>query len=155
VGRALVTFMKLKAISLWQPWACLVAFGAKGYETRSWPAPESLIGQRIAIHAAKRWTPALRRLSQTPLFAKYLDEAVHGPMVFGGIVAVATLIECVRVEHVIDYIAGTAEEVFGDYSHGRWAWSLSCVESFGPYLPCVGRQGIFTVEIPEEKMKGA
>ena len=28
--------MKIKAISLWQPWANLIAVGAKKYETRSW-----------------------------------------------------------------------------------------------------------------------
>lgn len=44
----------MKAISLWQPWASLVAVGAKPYETRSWAPPEALIGQPIAIHAAKR-----------------------------------------------------------------------------------------------------
>ena len=62
----------MKAITLWQPWASLCViprpidpatfstFGGaiplpfKTIETRSWPAPKSLIGQRIAIHAAKR-----------------------------------------------------------------------------------------------------
>lgn len=44
----------MKAISLWQPWASLVACGAKPYETRHWAPPRELIGQRIAIHAAKK-----------------------------------------------------------------------------------------------------
>jgi hypothetical protein len=43
----------MPAVSLWQPWASLIAVGAKTIETRSWPAPKGLIGQRIAIHAAK------------------------------------------------------------------------------------------------------
>ena len=46
----------MKAISLWQPWASLIAIGAKSIETRSWPAPRALIGDRIAIHAAKTTT---------------------------------------------------------------------------------------------------
>src|SRR3972149_12240119 len=29
----------MKAISLWQPWASLIAVGAKKYETRSWDTP--------------------------------------------------------------------------------------------------------------------
>lgn len=41
-------------ISLWQPWASLVAAGAKRFETRSWAPPAGLIGKRIAIHAAKK-----------------------------------------------------------------------------------------------------
>lgn len=41
----------MKAISLWQPWATLIATGAKQIETRSWAT--SYRGP-IAIHAAKR-----------------------------------------------------------------------------------------------------
>lgn len=44
----------MKAISLWQPWASLIACGAKPFETRHWAPPRALIGQPIAIHAAKR-----------------------------------------------------------------------------------------------------
>lgn len=44
----------LPTITLWQPWASLVTLGIKTIETRSWAAPERLIGQRIGIHAARR-----------------------------------------------------------------------------------------------------
>ncbi|MHB8272006.1 ASCH domain-containing protein [Bradyrhizobium sp.] len=44
----------MKAISLWQPWASLIACGAKPFETRHWAPPRELIGQTIAIHAAKK-----------------------------------------------------------------------------------------------------
>lgn len=44
----------MKAISLWQPWASLIACEAKPFETRSWAPPRDLIGQPIAIHAAKK-----------------------------------------------------------------------------------------------------
>lgn len=44
----------MKAISLWQPWTSLIACGAKPYETRDWAPPASLIGQPIAIQAAKK-----------------------------------------------------------------------------------------------------
>ncbi|HVM07165.1 MAG TPA: ASCH domain-containing protein [Acidimicrobiales bacterium] len=40
----------MKAISLWQPWASLIAYGVKTIETRSWSTPYR---GRIAIHAAK------------------------------------------------------------------------------------------------------
>ncbi|MFV0399180.1 MAG: ASCH domain-containing protein [Oscillospiraceae bacterium] len=41
----------MKAITIWQPWASLLACGAKKYETRSWVT--SYRGP-IAIHAAAR-----------------------------------------------------------------------------------------------------
>ena len=42
------------AITLHQPWASLIALGIKTVETRSWLAPERLLGQTVAIHAGKR-----------------------------------------------------------------------------------------------------
>lgn len=44
----------VKALTIHQPWASLIALGAKTIETRAWPAPEVMIGQRLLIHAAKR-----------------------------------------------------------------------------------------------------
>lgn len=46
--------MKMKALTVWQPWASLIAIGAKPYEFRGWQPPKSIVGQRIAIHAGAR-----------------------------------------------------------------------------------------------------
>ena len=46
--------MAMRCISLYQPWASLIACGAKIYETRHWAPPRELIGATIAIHAAKK-----------------------------------------------------------------------------------------------------
>jgi len=43
----------MRAISLHQPWATLIAIGVKPYETRGYHPPAALIGRRIAIHAAQ------------------------------------------------------------------------------------------------------
>lgn len=43
----------MKALTLHQPWATLVAAGAKTIETRFWKPNGVLLGERIAIHAAK------------------------------------------------------------------------------------------------------
>ena len=44
----------MKALTVWQPWASLIAAGAKPFEFRGWRAPRWIIGQRIAIHAGAR-----------------------------------------------------------------------------------------------------
>lgn len=44
----------IPALTLWQPWATLVAEEFKPYEFRSYPARKGLWGQRIAIHAGAR-----------------------------------------------------------------------------------------------------
>lgn len=43
----------MKAISLHEPYASIIAAGAKTIETRTWAPPANLTGQRIAIHAAQ------------------------------------------------------------------------------------------------------
>ena len=44
----------MKALTVWQPWASLIAEGHKPYEFRSWPAPKWIVGERLAIHAGAR-----------------------------------------------------------------------------------------------------
>jgi hypothetical protein len=48
----------IPAITLWQPWATLVARGLKVHETRSWWPPAWLVGKRLAIHAGAHYTMA-------------------------------------------------------------------------------------------------
>lgn len=43
----------MKAISIKQPWASLIAHGIKDIENRTWKCPQQYIGQRVLIHAAK------------------------------------------------------------------------------------------------------
>lgn len=44
----------MKAITIWQPYASLIMLGNKPFEFRTWKPPASIIGERVAIHAAKR-----------------------------------------------------------------------------------------------------
>ena len=44
----------MKAISLWQPWASLMADGRKKIEARHWHPPAYLLGQELAIHATMK-----------------------------------------------------------------------------------------------------
>lgn len=46
--------LKLRALTVWQPWASLIIGGWKPYEFRPRPAPASLVGKHIVIHAARR-----------------------------------------------------------------------------------------------------
>ena len=42
----------MKAISVKQPWASLIAHGIKDIENRTWKCPQKYIGQRVLIHAS-------------------------------------------------------------------------------------------------------
>lgn len=63
----------MKAISLWQPWASLIACGAKPFETRHWAPPRELIGQPIAIHAAKKIDKQAAQLAQDLMYGQHKD----------------------------------------------------------------------------------
>lgn len=61
----------MKAISLWQPWASLVAIEVKPYETRHWAPPKELIGQTIAIHAAKYADKDAKRMAEDLIYGQH------------------------------------------------------------------------------------
>lgn len=46
--------MRLPIVTLHQPWAHAIVARQKHIETRSWPAPATILGERIGIHAAAR-----------------------------------------------------------------------------------------------------
>jgi hypothetical protein len=71
-----MTTRTYKAISIWQPYATLLASGAKKFETRTW-APGSLhMGEPVLIHASKRWAEDERDLCLTdPAFFRALSAA--------------------------------------------------------------------------------
>ncbi len=48
----------MKALSIQQPWAWLILHGGKDIENRSWKLPKAMVGQRIYIHAGKRFDKA-------------------------------------------------------------------------------------------------
>jgi hypothetical protein len=127
----------MPAISLHQPWASLVAIGAKRYETRHWRAPARLIGQRVAIHAAARAKhPPLEDDSLKQIYAAFGGRLAALSVPRGAIVCTATLAGVERVEDV-------PHDAFGDYSPGRFAWRLDDVRALAEPVAVKGRQGWF------------
>lgn len=64
----------MKAISLWQPWASLIACGEKPFETRHWAPPRELIGQRIAIHAAKKVDAGAKSFAEDLMYGQHGED---------------------------------------------------------------------------------
>lgn len=87
----------MKALTLWQPWASLLACGAKKYETRSWVT--SYRGP-IAFHAAKKPFNTLDFAIFDPYFAKAAVDAFEQTQLsinrlpLGAIIATAELVNC-------------------------------------------------------------
>ena len=115
----------MKAITLYQPYATLIACGAKRHETRSWRAPGWLIGQRLAIHAGKTLEP-LHPASDHDLIEiliRFCGPEWPFNLPRGAVVATAILDGCYPAEPLASSGAVTFEDlVCGDWSRGRWAW---------------------------------
>ncbi len=140
-----------RCLSLWQPWASLIACGSKIYETRSWKTDYR---GPVVIHAAKRWTQAEKQLCNTYPFDRALAQArAKGlAMPFGEIICVVDLVAVHRVEDIRDHLdpvhgIGQWERYFGDYNNGRYAWELRNVRTFYP-VPMRGQQGLFPFTCP-------
>lgn len=139
----------MRALSLWQPWATAIAWGAKRIETRSWAT--NYTGP-IAIHAARTWNEecaqAYGRLAEREDFFRLLPRGVDGeilPLPFGAIVATADLECCRRVEEIRDGL-GPLELGLGNYSDGRFGWILAGVKALDVPIPASGRQGLWKWE---------
>ena len=157
----------MKAITIWQPWASLVAIGAKKYETRSWAT--SYRGP-IAIHAAKK---APTYTAATGFINRILD-ALKMPNIDylprGAVVATAELVECWEISKVLRDLPSEEisaeltskghgslcvhhlerEVILGDWTPGRYAWELTNVQMLSEPIPAKGMQRLWTVALPHK-----
>ncbi len=99
--------MSLPTLTLHQPYASLIAEGVKTIETRSWKAPDALIGEVIGIHAAARkmMMGDFHTIWPDGVPVNMFDRCFNAPL--GAIVATARLAACVPIGHL------PAEFVFG------------------------------------------
>ena len=144
----------MKALTFTQPWASLVALGAKRIETRSWRTPYRGM---LAIHAAKgfpKWA------QDTCLDSPFDKELAGDELPTGAILATCRLVACIptrelQQNRVIEMDAAAQcenfylsdlERAFGDYSPGRWAWLLADVKRLKDPIPVKGALGLWVWE---------
>ncbi len=163
----------MKALTLTQPWATLVAIGAKQIETRSWA---TLYRGPLAIHAAKGYGKGGLRehkaLCGSEPFCSVLNAAckahydaldtsvgvlramVESPfMPLGAIVATCELVHCEQIGYewpqnqLVSQRFGhrltDQERAFGDYSVGRFVWLLANVQPLATPIPAKGALGLW------------
>jgi len=162
----------MKAITIWQPWASLIACGAKKFETRSWATKYR---GPIAIHAAKKdvysiinklppdvafYIPCvMKRVYKTD---SKIQERLAG--VQGCIIATAELTNCFHIVSNPDFgicasvesqdpyglryiIPSQREMLFGDWTPGRYAWQLANVKMLPEPIPAKGKQRLWECEV--------
>lgn len=146
----------MKALSLTQPWATLVAIGAKRLETRGWKTDHR---GALAIHAAKKFTSEERALCEREPFRSALSAAGYDAdnLPLGAVLAVVHLTTVVPITP--HNIPPEPERSFGNYAPGRYAFVLDHVMPLTTPLPARGalslwewdKKGLFMSEdIPAE-----
>ena len=137
----------MRAVSLTQPWATLVAIGAKKLETRSW---STHYRGPLLIHAAKGFPGRARAACYTDPFAAVLERAGYthaSSLPTGALIGIVTLVGCVSTTKALEGIDAT-EHAFGDYGPGRFAWQLTEAVQLVQPIPCKGALGLW--KVPDE-----
>lgn len=141
----------MKALSIWQPWASLIISGQKKIETRSWPAPHSIRGQRIAIASTRTMRAEQRQAAAEDAFrlhyaATGLPDLEDLPM---GCVLGAVKVEgCRVIDPEFMQELNEQEDAFGWYEPGRFAWFLTDPEPLGLPVAVRGAQGLWNWSPP-------
>jgi hypothetical protein len=145
----------MKALTLWQPWASLVAMEVKRIETRCW---STKYRGEIAIHSAAKIPPAwLGASSSTDPFrdelaevfsvrrdrddrgGKHVDDIFRG-LPYGKVLCIVRLTDVQEIDAMLREEICNRERVFGNYEDGRYAWHLEMVEVFEPPIPAKGNR---------------
>lgn len=142
----------MKVLTLTQPWASLVAIGAKRLETRSW---QTKYRGPLAIHAAKGFPASAWALIHQEPFRAALSafDPPSGwgnidPVPTGVIIAVVDLLDVIPTGNLGygEYLS-EPERSFGDYSPGRYAWVMVNPRLIATPIACKGALGLW--ETPE------
>jgi hypothetical protein len=139
---------EVRVLSVRQPWALLLAFGLKQYETRDW---RTHYRGPLAIHASA----SVRRADEEAFYRNpelrwactRLGYGSFGVLPRGVLLAVGTLAEVAATE-ALDVSA--RERALGDWTPGRWAWRLEQVRRLHVRVPVRGHLGLWRYDLPEE-----
>jgi hypothetical protein len=137
----------VKVLTLTQPWASLVACGAKRIETRSWST--SYRGD-LAIHAAKGMPRDAKDFSRCIRLGVLFGPQYEYPR--GVIIATCRLLSVVPTEVLVNQgnvfsvscePISEQEEGFGDYSPGRFGWLLGEIKPLPDPISAKGALGLW------------
>lgn len=144
----------MKTISIWNPFALLIVKGFKIFETRTWPAPQSIIGQRIAIASTKTIRPEQRAHFNDEEFQDNYQRLGLPPNLTDlkhGFVLGTAVVECVELmtEEFMEDVS-TEEQSYGWWNEGFYAWRMVDPVEFDEPIPVRGMQGIYEWSHPHE-----
>lgn len=158
----------MRGISLWQPWASLMANEAKKDETRN---GLTKVRGEVAICASLKWTTELKNLSCSQPFFSALAGIEESGLTgiewteatkiitatpLGCVVAVGELYDSIPSEEWMENfdrlrkrtgsdapVSMYREHTFGNYAPGRGVWRFRKMRKLATPVPCKGAQQWF------------
>lgn len=152
--------MTINCLTLHQPWASLIAVGAKPFETRSWAPHPPMIGRPIAIHAGKTPIPETLPEAEEIAEALALPRASWHRLPFGAVVCTGTLAGAYQVDRH-DWVRDRVEFLvqatipgsvpmssttgcrFGDFQPDRWCWHIVDIRPLEPPVSIDSHLGVW------------
>jgi hypothetical protein len=136
----------MKVISIWQPFASLAVKGFKIFETRTWPAPRSIIGQTIGIASTKGIKPVQRAYFEDERFLEFYAGTGMPPLddlPCGYLLGTVTIDESrIMDEEFMDEVSDE-EKAYGHWELGNYAWRLEPRMTLEHPIPIRGAQGLY------------
>lgn len=118
----------MKALTLTQPWATLMALQAKRIETRSWKTPYR---GELVIHAAKGFPGDAKDFCGSAGVRAVTGGWTPAQFPLSRGLCVVRLIDCIPTEdkRLAQFFTVPNEVWFGDYGPGRFAWVTEFVRT--------------------------
>lgn len=143
--------MKIKTLSIQQPWACLIAAGYKDIENRTWATNYR---GRIAIHASGKfdfsffdWIGdcALADLVRDHFGIKRGTKKItKNKHLFGAVIGTVDLIDCIKTD------TREADKIKSPWCfYAGYAWVLAEPRKIGPITGVKGKLNLWTFDMPE------
>jgi len=143
----------VKCLSLWQPWATLLAAGVKRFETRGWSMHHRGL---LLIHAARVQSPVgistwhATQSYERPELSHFEIGSNFFCLPFGAVVGAVEVVDCRPTEELLDeQLISEAEFRLGDYSPGRYGIRCANTVLFQSPVPMKGRQGLWNIDLRE------
>lgn len=143
----------IRVISVWNPFALLLVNGFKIFETRTWAAPRSLIGQRVGIASTKTINPAQKAHFGDEEFQSFysklgmpdtLAEMPNGFMLGTAILESSNLMTPEFMDDVSD-----EEKQYGWWAENNYGWRMTDPVAFERPVSVRGQQGIWNWDMPD------
>lgn len=137
----------MRGLSIWEPYASLIALGHKQIETRGWATTHRGL---VAIHANARrdtaqqrahvWAQDVLRRHEKRRLPEFED------LPWSSVVAIGELVYCLEIHEDHYHLFPELEHELGDIGEGRYAWVFQNVRPLTRPVRCRGMAGFWELD---------